>query len=118
MVRPVLKKLLFAINFLRFEAHLGRALFGGRFREETDETDCWLISAALFLIAFTYCREEVLKCDLGKKTRVTTWRDRPRLYLEIADLRDPWVLRAGGMGGFLRPAYSQMTKRLMEPAVN
>ena len=25
------KKLLFAIHFLRFEAHLSRALFGGRF---------------------------------------------------------------------------------------
>ena len=30
------KKLLFAIHFLRFAAHLSRALFRGRFREETD----------------------------------------------------------------------------------
>ena len=30
-VRVGSKKLLFAINFLRFEAHLNRALFGGRF---------------------------------------------------------------------------------------
>ena len=29
------KKLLFAISFLRFEAHLNRALCGGSFQEET-----------------------------------------------------------------------------------
>ena len=63
VVRPVPKKLLFAINFSLFEAHLSRVLFGGGPKERQ------INKTHHYQMAFSFCRQAAPKFDLGKNTR-------------------------------------------------
>ena len=85
-MRPVFQKNIIAVDFLCFEAHLSRALYG----EGSGKV------FTLQLIAAKRLRSLILvKRNIDDPTRP----DCPLLYPEIADLRDHWALRSGAVGG-------------------